>query len=70
MTTATLTDPREVGLRVVCPRIECRSPSVRKIRRVRRMVTLQCKECGHTWKEIHDDGVCHGLVILAPASRW
>jgi uncharacterized protein (DUF983 family) len=56
--------PREVGLRVCCP--ECRSPCVRKIRRKRSMVTLECKVCSHEWKEMHDDGVVHGLVIIAP----
>lgn len=63
------TDPREIGLRVCCPCVACRSPRVRKIRRVCRMVYLQCHSCNHEWKEIHDDGVVHGLIILAAPGR-
>lgn len=59
--------PREVGLRVCCG--VCDSPLVRKVRRVGRFVSIQCKTCGHSWKELQDDGVVHGLVILAPGRR-
>lgn len=58
---------RSLHLAVTCP--ACDDPRVRKIRRVRRQVFIECKQCGHTWKEIHDDGVVHGLVIIAPPPR-
>ena len=53
---------RAVSVLIVCP--TCGSPSVRKVRRIRRLVGLECKICKHQWREIHDDGVVHGLVVL------
>jgi len=59
--------PRSLRIIVTCP--DCGSPSVRKNRRRRRFCTIECKDCGREWKEIHDDGVVHGLVIIAPPPR-
>lgn len=60
-------DPRTVGVMACCPKDDCRSPEVRRIRRKGSFVYLQCKSCSHTWQELQDGVMVRGLVILPPA---
>ncbi|MEY2655956.1 MAG: hypothetical protein RLZZ524_2984 [Pseudomonadota bacterium] len=58
--------PRNTCVNVVCPSEDCRSPEVRRVRRKRGFVWLQCKACAREWSELPDGVMVRALVILPP----